>query len=122
MVRQYNMTDYTEIADWFQQHDIPIKEAYIPEYGFIEPGIAAGFIYQTDANFCIFECFISNPKAPQEERIKALKNIVKQMIIEARAMGYQQVFGFATSQTMIKIGMENDFKFVETCSTIVKDL
>lgn len=121
-VRKYEKSDLNEVLGWFHVRNIEMAADYLPETGFIEPGIAAGFIYKTDANFCIFESFISNSDINGSFRHKALSEIVTAMIDESKKMGYKQAFGFATSQTMIRIGMEQEFKFVETCSTIVRTL
>jgi hypothetical protein len=122
MVRQFTESDIEEVMGWFHSRKIEITPDYFPKTGFIEPGVAAGFLYSTDSNWCIFECFIGNPNISSEERQKALREIVPVMIEKAKLMGYKQAFGFAVSQTMLQIGMENAFKFVETCSTIVRKL
>lgn len=122
MVREYTKNDYAEVSSWFHARNIKITEDYLPEHGFIVQNKAAGFIYSTDSNWCIFECFIGNPDAARTDRQEALRAIVPEMIKKAKNMGFKQAFGFAVSQTMLKIGMENEFKFVETCSTIVREL
>ncbi len=122
MVRRFTEDDLHEVISWFHSRKIEITPDYLPPTGFIVPGKACGFIYATDANFCIFESFIGNPEITSGERQEALRQIVPAMLEEAKEMGYAQVFGFATSQTMIKIGYENEFKFVETCSTIARTL
>lgn len=122
MVREYTKYDYDEVSTWFHERNIPITEDYLPRHGFIVPGIAAGFIYSTDANFCIFESFISSPNVSRHEREEALRNIVSAMIKKAKELEFKDAYGFATSQTMIRHGYEQGFKFVETCSTIIKDL
>jgi L-amino acid N-acyltransferase YncA len=122
MIRRSTEADLEEILGWFHSRKIEITRDYLSLTGFIEPGVAAGYIYGTDANFCIFECFISNPNTTKSERQQALRQIVVEMIKEAKEMGYKQAYGFATSKTMVEIGYENEFKFVETCSTIVRNL
>lgn len=122
MIRKFQKSDTEEVIGWFHSRKIEVTSDYLPETGFIEPGIAAGFIYRTDANFCIFECFVSNPNTSPVEREVALSLIVTKMIAEAKNMGFKKAYGFATSQTMIRRGQEQGFKFLETCSTIVKDL
>ena len=122
IVKRVEDTDLEEILGWFKQRKIDISIDYLSPTGFIVPGVAAGYIFATDSNWCIFECFIGNPEISSEERQKALRQIVPAMIEEAKEMGYKQAFGFAVSKTMIDIGYENEFKFVETCSTIVRDL
>jgi hypothetical protein len=122
MVRQFTENDIEEVIGWFHSRKIEITSDYLPKTGFIAPGVAAGFIYRTDANFCIFECFISNPNTTKEERNTALNSIVTHMIEKAKNLGYKDAYGFATSQSMIRHGMEQGFRYVETCSTIIKDL
>lgn len=122
MIRRFNKADLEEVLSWFHSRGIDITEDYLSPTGFIVPGKACGFIYATDANFVIFESFVGNPKITSEERQEALRKIVPAMIEEAKQMGYKQAFGFAVSKTMIKIGYENEFKFVETCSTIHRNL
>ena len=122
MVREYTKYDYDEVSSWFHSRKIEITEDYLPQHGFIEPGIAAGFIYMTDANFCIFESFISNPEASKEEKEIALREVVMQMIKKAKELEFKEIYGFATSQKMITIGYEQGFKHVENCATIRKEL
>lgn len=122
MVRRFTEDDLDEVIGWFHSRNLEMTPDYLPPTGFIVPHVAAGFIFATDSNFVIFECFIGNPEVTKEERHLALRDIVPEMIKEAKEMGYKQAFGFATSQTMIQIGYENEFKFVETCSTIVRNL
>ena len=122
MVRRYTKEDEKEVIGWFHSRKIDITPDYLPKVGFLEPGIAAGFVYQVDANFCIFESFISNPNTSKSERKEALREIVTEMIKEAKQLGYKDAYGFATSPTMIEHGYEQGFKKVDICTTIVKDL
>jgi hypothetical protein len=122
MVRKYQKSDYNEITTWFHDRKIAIEEGFLPEHGFIWPGVAAGFIYKTDSNFCLFENFIGNPQVTKEQREEALVKIVSSMIDKARELGFERIYGFATSQGMIRRGAEQGFKFLETCSIIEKVL
>lgn len=122
MVHRVTEEDLEEVISWFHKRNLEITPDYFPTTGFIVSGKAAGFVFATDSNFCIFECFIGNPEISREERQEALRHIVPAMIEEAKEMGYKQAFGFATSSTMIQIGIENEFKLIETCSTIVRNL
>jgi len=122
MVRKYTKKDWKEVSSWFQERNIPFTEDLLPEHGFIIPGIAAGYLYATDSNFCIFEGFVANPKADRNSRKEGLRLIVTELIKQAKELEFKQVFGFAASKTMIKIGFEQGFKLVETCSTIVRKL
>ena len=122
MVREYTRDDYKEVSGWFHKRSIPITEDYLPKHGFIVPGIAAGFIFSTDSNFCIFECFVSNPNTTRSVRKEALSEIVTSMIQKAKELNFKEAYGFATSKTMIQIGEEQGFKFIEKCDSIVRQL
>lgn len=121
-VRRYTDDDLDEVMGWFHSRNIEITPDYLPPTGFIVPGTAAGFIFATDSNWCVFECFIGNKNITREQRQAALRLIVPEMLKEAKEMGYSQVFGFATSQTMIQIGYENEFKYIENCISITRNL
>jgi hypothetical protein len=122
MVKRVEDTDLEEILGWFESRGIPMEPDYLSPTGFMVPGKAAGFVFSTDSNFVIFECFVGNPEITSEERQEALRQIVPVMIQEAKEMGYKDAYGFATSQTMIQIGLEQGFRHVEKCDTIVRSL
>jgi len=118
MVRKYQKSDYKEVESWFHKRDIPITEDYLPPTGFIVPGKAAGYIFRSDGNFCVFECFVGNPNCSKLERKIALQQIVAVMIQEAKQMGFKEVYGFATSKLMLEIGYAQGFEFIEKCDSI----
>ena len=122
MVRKIEKSDIEEIISWFHSRNIAFTSEELPQLGYIVPGKAAGFMYQTDSNFVIFESFVGNTKCSRIDRQKALREIVTEMIKEAHNLGFKRAFGFVTSSTMLEIGYENGFQYVENCKTIVKDL
>lgn len=89
-MRRYLRDDYNEIAQWHRDHaQKPPRPDTFPAIGFIEPGVAAGFLYQTDSVVVILEGFIANPKCDATLRDEALDEIVKSLLSTAAAMSYK---------------------------------
>jgi|ERR1700677_797145 len=122
MIREYKKEDFEEVSSWFHKRNLPISIEMLPKHGFIEPGTAAGFIYLTDSNFSIFECFIRNPDKSFEECNLALNTIVTHMIEKSRELGFREVWGFVTSQNMLRRGIEQGFDVFDMCTMIRKIL
>lgn len=90
--------------------------------GFIIPGIAAGFLMSTPTKACILEPFIANPEADIADRDLALRTILSSLVDKAEAMGFDYIFGFAASPTMIERAVEQGFYCSEKAVTVIKDL
>jgi hypothetical protein len=77
----YSHGFYPEVASWFTARSLPIPSHHsLPTNGFIVPGVAAGFLYLTDSDVSILDCFISNPKTTEVERDEALDSIAHHLI------------------------------------------
>ena len=64
----------------------------LPRIGFLAPGVAAGFLYLTDAPaVALCEGFVTNPAAPSGERHDALEAICGALHAAARADGRRLV-------------------------------
>lgn len=83
MIRPVEDFDFDQIFSWYKKHNIntyPFNITYDKEWfsqtGFIEPNIAAGFVYLTNSKRAYIEDFISNPDVSKEDRDNALNKIV----------------------------------------------
>lgn len=121
-VRKYRDRDKEAILSWFKHRGTDLDEAFLGKVGFIVPGIAAGFIIQTDTKACIFEPFVSNPDTFGPIRDEALNMIMERMINEAKDLGYYRVFGFASHNRMVSRALRCGFVKVEDSITVCKDL
>lgn len=92
MVREYRPEDYAEIVAWHEARGLsaPPVEA-LPQLGCISPGVAAGFLYQTDSIIAVLDVYISNPAAPPEVRDTALDIITLKLLNKARHLGFKYV-------------------------------
>jgi|SRR6266851_2333323 len=115
--------DFEEVRSWYTNRGMILEENDLPKVGFIVPGIAAGFILQTDTTSCILEPFIANPFTLKNERDIALEIIMEELLKESKELGYQRVFGFSTNLKMVWRAQKLGFKVIETNTlTVVKDL
>jgi hypothetical protein len=75
-MRPFELSDLAELNSWYRARgDQPISIELLPPTGFIEPGVAAGFLYLTNSSLALIEGFVSNPAASSEARHQALSAI-----------------------------------------------
>lgn len=120
--RKYVDEDFYSIIEWYEARHTRPAQDMIPPTGFIVPGIAAGFLMRTDTSACILEPFIANPHANKQDRDRALNSIMKDLLDEARSLGYDRVFGFSSHERMIERAVSHGFTIVEESTTVVKEL
>lgn len=89
MMRLFHASDLDEMNGWYAARgQSPLSIALLPEYGVLEPGVAAGFLYRTDApSLGLLDGFVSNPEAPLRERAEALKEIAAHLVQSAKRQG-----------------------------------
>lgn len=59
----------------------------LPTHGWIEPGVAAGFMYLTDSRLGIVEHIVTHPDAPSDARHSALDMIIDKAHLLAAEQG-----------------------------------
>lgn len=97
MIRPYQKSDFNEIAAW---SGVPLN--ILPQVGLIAPGVAVGFLVQTDTNYCFFEPFIANRATDKETRNTAIYAIADGLLAEAKQLGYDLAFCILTHPRMIE--------------------
>lgn len=63
----------------------------LPKVGFISPGVAAGFLYQTDSCVAIIDGYISNPVLNRADRDEALDEVTQALLNKAKELGFTHV-------------------------------
>jgi hypothetical protein len=66
------------------------KQDELPETGYIIPGLAACFLYETDSNWCFLEHAIVGHRVPGHT--EAITEIVKALVADAKSLGYVKVY------------------------------
>lgn len=67
----------------------------LPPTGFIEVGVAAGFIILTDSGIGMLEGYVSNHKAPSEERHQAFLSVTNRLLEVAKEKGLRTVIALS---------------------------
>lgn len=97
---------YEMLSNWWLGHNWPSPPvSHLPTYGIIsnlngKPS-AAGFIYQTDSAFCLFEWIIVNPEVRRAERSEAISGLIEKAKEVARELGFQTIFMSVKSESLI---------------------
>lgn len=88
---------YEIVSSWWKQHNWPvIPLSHLPQLGFVsfidDIAAAAGWLYQTDSAFCIFEWIVVNPEIRREKRTLALNALIKKAKEAAKVMEFETIF------------------------------
>lgn len=111
MIRQYTEQDIEDINHWYNlRGELRLPRDLFPEFGFVEPGVAAVFLYRTDAGFAFLENLITNPDAGLYPRIEAVKRVIDAGIEKAKALGVPRVL-FLTEKSSVEAYMKRTFGF-----------
>ncbi len=92
MIRRYDATDFNILQEWWTAHGFSMTPAMLPKVGFIVEGVCAGFLYETDSAFALFEWVISNPASTKEERDVGLDLVITAAIDEAQSLGFKLLY------------------------------
>ncbi len=123
MIRRYRDYDYVMLLDWYTSRGIQPMKDFIPKIGFVVPGVAAGFLLSTDTKCCVFEPFITNPKANKQDRKHALDLIMEHLINEAKNLGFTRIFGFTNNPRMAELTLDWGFNIIEkNVVTVLKEI
>lgn len=109
----YNDSHYDELARWWRDWDIePISREMLPRTGVVVLGLAAGFLYCTDSNLCILDCYVSNPDRPGKERTEAIDIVTYVLIEKARAMKFGLIKADTKVPSIKERAIKNGFHYV----------
>lgn len=103
--------DLPEINLWMRGWDKNnIQAQMVPPQGFIEPGVACGFMISTNSHVAFLEYFIVNPKAGKVARMIALDTIADLLIKAAHGGGVLQIYAMSSHPTIYKLCEKHKFK------------
>lgn len=80
-MRPYMEADFKEISQWCEAQKVNTPPEWsIPKAGFIEPGIACGFLIRMENAIGKLDFYIGNPASTDEARNAALDEITEGLI------------------------------------------
>src|SRR5271165_2722312 len=111
MVRRFTAEDWSQMASWYQKHDQNCpKMTVLPQIGFIEPGVAAGFLYRTDSDTCLIDAYISNPDISAEERDACLDEVTRALLEVAESQNYSKIMAITKSGAISRRAIKHGFR------------
>lgn len=89
--------------------------------------VAAGFMVETDARYCLFEYFVCNPAANHENRYIAFNQIMESLCELAKDKGYDMILGmteigFNSNSTLMRVIKNQGFTPLGKMSVVRKEL
>jgi hypothetical protein len=83
----------------------------LPSIGLVAPGVAVGWLYQTDAKVGLLEQFVTNPLAPARERHEAVTAIGLGLIAQARSLGLRRIVTMTRARSIGRMSLRNGFTY-----------
>lgn len=116
-------TDYENLCEWWALHkQAPIALCMIPDSGLIVEGVAAGFLYLTNAKLGIIDLYVSNPKASKEARNNALNEITEELISLAHHRDCKAILATSSLQAVEKRALDFGFENIGNVKVFLKNL
>jgi hypothetical protein len=122
-VEHFSFSHYRELADWFKRREMAVPALEdLPKVGFVIPGVAAGFLVQTDTPGAELDFFISNPEKGRRHRALALDSIVESLTAHAKSLGYRFLKCSSQINTIRKRARYSGFRELGDFSCFIKEL
>lgn len=122
-VEKYVKEDFKQICEWFKDRKLKLPtEKMLPQHGAIVPGVAAGFLYLSDADFCYIDFYITNPKVDRITRYEALQSITLMLIKWAKQMEFSLIMANTQNNFIAQLGMANGFNNIGKYTVLMKEL
>lgn len=104
MVRHFTPEDLPWINGWLAaREEKPLTMEALPKIGFIVPGVAVSFLYQTDTTMCMFHAQVTNPAALGRERFLAYRACQRACALAALKLGFKVWIGWSDNATVISV-------------------
>lgn len=83
----------------------------MPNTGYIEPGVGAGWVYFTNGPFAFLDGYITNPEASAAARHLALESITSALTTLAKAEGYTRLVAFTQNSDIADRAVARGYRF-----------
>ena len=103
---------FEQIKGWLQLWNESMTQDALPRIGFIIPGRAAGFLYQTDSSVALIENLVAAPGMTREERSTYVDAIVAAICAEAAKRGFKILLGYTQLDAVVKRAERFGFAYI----------
>lgn len=101
-MRRYCPSDYDEVCAWYEARGMnPPDRSMLPQVGYIVPGVAAGWLCQTDCDLAFLDGYVTHPEASKERRHDALDAITGALLEDAGNRGFKTVLVLSKDEGII---------------------
>lgn len=122
-LRRFKPADLLDIDDWYTQWKMaPPFGGNVPPVGYIIPGVAAGFLGQTDFQVAFIEGLIANPRANKDERDDALNLIVSTIERTAKELGFKIIVGLTQRDAVLSRAKRHFFRVHGDFTMVAKEI
>lgn len=109
MVRPIKKEDLAQIKKWTKDRIIQDITNDVSNIGYIEDGVAAGFLFTTNSSTAFIEHLIANPLVSSEIRDIALDEIVTVIANHAWELGFSNLIGVTSNQSVVRRAVKLGF-------------
>jgi hypothetical protein len=119
--RKYKQDDWLTVKSWYARRNVPcIAGRHLPKVGFIVPGVAAGFLVQTDGGFAMIEHLVGNPEVPDWQRSNGLDAVVSKLCEHGVKLGYSRILGITRLGVVKQRAIRHGFAAFGSYEILVK--
>jgi hypothetical protein len=109
-VRRYQDKDYAMVESWMQSRKQQMaRKSWLPKRGFIVDDVATIFLLKPDCKVAILDFFMTNPRATQENRLKACDLLIQAASAEAQKFGAEILIGNSSIPKVMALGLRYGF-------------
>ena len=99
------------VVGWFEARGLSANIVRLrPEVGLVVPGVAAGFLFQTDSPVALIDGVITNPEVDKSTRGDAVRLLFVSLFDLASELGFTEVWGLSTRPEMEVMGRRLGFR------------
>lgn len=121
--RRFLTEDFKQISEWMSERSLGVpRGTRLSSTGIIVDNVAAGFLYVTNSEVAIIDCFISNPKADKIDRGNALDEITEALLKLALRYGARIVKCDSQLPSIQERALRHGFTESGTYSSFSKEL
>lgn len=123
-MRAFLPADLPTVNTWRAARGLPpVPGGTLPSTGYLVEGVAAGFLYLTDApSVALLDGFVSCPDAPLRARQAALAELVERLLHDAKASGAVHVLGLTSRRSMERLVTRLGFHDAGTYRLMTKEV
>ena len=94
---------FEDFTAWYAPRlEAPVGPEFLPKVGYVVPGLAMGFLYQTDSAIAHIEGLVANPGAQGQARTQAIDEVVIAIIDEAKRLGFKTLHGLTELPVIVE--------------------